>query len=70
MLSKNKFEIAEWSVHIAEIHVLRQMEIIEDMRRDGHATGEHERLLKLFEATLETHQATLDELRGVPPAHG
>ena len=62
MRGKNKFEIAEWAVHLAEIHVLRQMEIIEDLRRDGHSTAEPERLLRLFEETLKTHQQTLDDL--------
>ncbi|HKD47184.1 MAG TPA: hypothetical protein VKB67_05825 [Rhizomicrobium sp.] len=65
MQGKSKFEIAEWAVHIAEIHVLRQMELIEDLRRDGHSIAEPERLLRLFEATLETHQQTLDKLRSV-----
>jgi hypothetical protein len=63
MRGKSKFAIAEWAVHIAEIHVLRQMEIIEDLRRDGHSTAEPERLLQLFEETLKTHQQTLDDLR-------
>ena len=63
MQGKSKFQIAEWAVHIAEIHVLRQRELIEDLRRDGHSTAESERLLQLFESTLETHQQTLDDLR-------
>ena len=63
MQGKSKFEIAEWAVHVAEIHVLRQMEIIEDLRRGGHSTEEPERLLRLFEETLKTHQQTLDDLR-------
>lgn len=63
MQGKNKFQVAEWAVHVAEIHVLRQMEIIEDLRRDGHSTAEPERLLRLFEETLKAHQQTLDDLR-------
>jgi hypothetical protein len=61
---KSKFQIAEWAVHVAEIHVLRQTEIIEELRRDGHSTIEPERLLRLFEETLQTHQQTLDQLHG------
>lgn len=56
---------AEWSVHLAEIHVLRQMELIEELRRDGHPTAEAERLLHVMEGTWETHQKVLDGLR--PP---
>jgi len=63
MPGKSKYAIAEWAVHVAEIHVLRQMEIIEDLRRDGHSTAEPERLLALFQETLKTHQQTLDDLR-------
>jgi hypothetical protein len=63
MPGKSKTETAEWAVHVAEIHVLRQMELIEDLRRDGHNTAEPERLLQLFEETLKTHQQTLDQLR-------
>lgn len=63
MQRKSKFQSAEWAVHLAEIHVLRQMEIIEELRRDGHSTVEPERLLQLFEETLKTDQQTLDDLR-------
>jgi hypothetical protein len=65
MQGKSRIEIAAWTVHLAEIHVLRQMEIIEDLRRGGHPTEEHERLLQLFEETLKTHQQMLDQLTGV-----
>lgn len=63
MATEAAVRTAQWSVHIAEIHVLRQMEIIEDLRRGGHSTEEPERLLRLFEETLKTHQQTLDDLR-------
>lgn len=56
---------ARWSVHIAEIHVLRQLEVIEELQRDGHSTVEAEYLLRLLQGTLETHQQVLDGLH--PP---
>ncbi|MBV9549624.1 MAG: hypothetical protein JO256_08145 [Alphaproteobacteria bacterium] len=70
MQGKSKIQLAEWAVHIAEIHVLRQMEIIEELRADGHATAEPERLLALFEQTLKSHEWSLEQLRGehAPPA--
>lgn len=58
---------AQWSVHIAEIHVLRQMEIIEELRRDGHSTDEAEHLLRMLNGTLETHQQVLDGLQPPQP---
>ncbi len=63
MQGKSKLEEARWAVHLAEIHILRQREIIEELRQDGHSTAEPERLLRLFEETLETYQWTLDQLR-------
>jgi hypothetical protein len=65
MATEVAVKTAAWSVHVAEIHVLRQMEVIEELRRDGHSTVEAERHLQMLEGTLETHQQILDGLR--PP---
>ena len=59
---KSPVQLAKWSVHLAEIHVLRQVEHIEDLKRDGHSTLEAEAHLRLLEETWKTHQQVLDGL--------
>ena len=62
MRTKSAMQLAEWSVHLAEIHVLRQIEHIEELKRDGHSTLEAEAHLRLLEETWKTHQQVLDGL--------
>lgn len=64
--TKAAVRTAEWSVHIAEIHLLRQMELIEELERDGHSTVEAKGLLRILEGTLEAHQHVLDGLLAAP----
>ena len=62
MRTKSAMQLAEWSAHLAEIHVLRQVEHIEELKRDGHSTVEAEAHLRLLEETWKTHQQVLDGL--------
>jgi len=50
-------------VQEGERHVTRQKEIIEELRRDGHATRIAESLLRVFEQTLLSHKTHAERLR-------
>jgi hypothetical protein len=43
----------------AEAHIVRQKEIIEELRHDGHPTLEAELLLKVFQDTLRSHKESV-----------
>lgn len=59
---KSPVQLATWSVHLAEIHVLQQIEHIEELKRDGHSTLEAEAHLRLLEESWKAHQQVLDGL--------
>ena len=59
MSEKGKVEMAQRHVREAEAHIVRQKEIIEELRRDGHPTLVAELLLKVFQDTLRSHKESV-----------
>ena len=51
--------------HVAEgeVHLLRQRQLVSDLRRDGHDTTQAEGLLAAFEASQAAHCEHRDRLR-------
>ncbi|TGT51895.1 hypothetical protein EN813_050040 [Mesorhizobium sp. M00.F.Ca.ET.170.01.1.1] len=63
MSSETKLEIGERHVREGKARIARQRELIEELSRDGHRTGEAKRLLQEFEAVQRELEAHLDFLR-------
>jgi hypothetical protein len=55
-------EIARRHVLEGETHLRRQVEIVAELRRDGHPTEIAEALLGEFEQTLKDHKTHLSRL--------
>ena len=55
---------AERHVSEAQAHIKRQRELVAELERDGHDTGEARRLLDNFIALEAAHVADRDRLRG------
>ena len=63
MAAQSKVEMAKPHVREAEAHIVRQQEIIEQLRSDGHPTLEAELSLKVFQDTLRSHKQSLSRLQ-------
>jgi len=59
MSEKSSVEMAKRHVCQAEAHIVRQKEIIEELRHDGHPTLAAELLLKVFQDTLRSHKESV-----------
>lgn len=63
MPHETEFEMAARHVREGERHVSRQVELIEELRVDGHDTSQAEDLLVEFKAILAEHKAHLELIR-------
>ena len=61
-MSETKLEMAARHVREAQEHVVRQRQLIADLRRDGHhdMVEKAEALLRIFEGLLAGHRAGLE----------
>lgn len=66
MLGETTLQMVERHIREGEAHVVRQMEIIEELRRDGHPTLAAESLLQVFLQTLASHKMHAEQLRMYP----
>lgn len=62
MEGETRVQIAERHVRQAEMHVARQKEMIERLRRRNRSTVDDEKLLQIFMETLRVHQDDLEKL--------
>jgi len=62
-LLEENLAMVEGHVAEGEVHLLRQRQLISDLRRDGHDTTQSELLLASFEAAQASHFAHRDRLR-------
>ena len=62
-LVQQHLQLAERHVSEGLRHAAQQRDLVELLERDGHDTREANRLLRLFEDTLELHLRDRDRLR-------
>ena len=62
MDGETRLQIAERHVRQAEMHVARQQQMIEKLRRRNRSTVDDEKLLHIFMETLRVHQDDLEKL--------
>lgn len=67
MPHETEIEMAERHVREGEIHVARQIDLLEQLRLDGHNTGQAEELLTEFEAILTEQKKHLAVIRARKP---
>ena len=63
MPQETELEMAARHVREGEIHVARQVELIEQLRLDGHDTRQAEELLAEFEAILSEQKKHFELIR-------